>query len=197
MRSLNLSSPGVLNWPVLRSSLLRSLILVLAFAVGGVIAASPGATPTLAAPASERPAWLDLPLADARTGETFTLGSFVGKTVYVEPMATWCTNCRQQLGVVRDVHAQLDPDRYVFVGLSVETDLPSEELARYADAQGWPWTFAVMSPELLQQLSATYGLTIGNPPSTPHFIIGPDGTTSELSTGIHPAPEILTDLAPG
>jgi len=178
--------------------LLRSLLLAIVLAAGGAMAAAPsGTAPTLAAPALERPAWLDLPLADARTGETFSLGSFAGKTVYVEPMATWCTNCRQQLGVVRDVHAQLDPDRYVFVGLSVETDLPREELAHYVDEQNWPWTFAVMSPEILQQLSATYGLTIGNPPSTPHFIIGPDGTTSDLSTGIHPAQDILTDLAPG
>ncbi len=180
--------------PVIRS---LPLALTVALAAAGLLAVIPGALPTQAAPSADRPAWLDLPLTDARTGETFSLGSFAGKTVYVEPMATWCTNCRQQLGVVRDVHAQLDPDRYVFVGLSVETDLASAELARYVDEQNWPWTFAVMSPELLQQLSASYGLTIGNPPSTPHFVIDPAGAPSELSTGIHSAQEIIMDLAPG
>ena len=112
-------------------------------------------------------------------------------------MATWCTTCPIQLDIVRDVRAQVDPDRYVFVALSVETDLASADLAAYADQKNWPWTFAVMSPELLQQLSDTYGLTIGNPPSTPHFVIDPDGTISDLSTGIHPAQDIIMDLAPG
>lgn len=157
--------------------------------------AAPGPVPV--ALAAEHPAWMDLPLTDARTGAAFTLGSFDGKTVYVEPMATWCTTCPIQLDIVRDVRAQVDPDRYVFVALSVETDLPSADLATYADQKNWPWTFAVMSPELLQQLSDTYGLTIGNPPSTPHFVIGPGGTTSDLSTGIHPAQDIIMDLAPG
>ena len=173
------------------------LLLVPGLTPSGLAATSPLALPAPVALAAERPAWMDLPLTDARTGTTFSLGSFAGKTVYVEPMATWCTNCREQFGVVRDVHAQLDPDRYVFVGLSVETDLASSDLARYVDEQNWPWTFAVMSPDLLQQLSASYGLTIGNPPSTPHFVIDPDGTTSELSTGIHSAQDIIMDLAPG
>jgi hypothetical protein len=30
-----------------------------------------------------------LPIVDVRTGETFTLAEFAGKTVFVEPMATW------------------------------------------------------------------------------------------------------------
>ena len=30
-----------------------------------------------------------LPLVDVRSGETFTLAEFAGKTVFVEPMATW------------------------------------------------------------------------------------------------------------
>ena len=42
------------------------------------------------------------PLADARTGATFSLADLRGKTAYAEPMATWCTNCRQQMGVIRD-----------------------------------------------------------------------------------------------
>ena len=102
-------------------------------------------------------------------------------------MATWCTNCRQQLRTVRDVYTQLDAERYAFIGLSVETDLPREQLASYAEVQGWPWRFAVMTPELLQELSSTFGLTVANPPATPHFLIGPDGSTSALSTGFHSA----------
>jgi thiol-disulfide isomerase/thioredoxin len=171
------------------------LLSVLALVVAGSAVALAGLAGPDVARAAERPSWHQLTLTNARTGEPFTLADFAGKTVYVEPMATWCTNCREQLGIVRDVQAKLDPDRYVFVGLSVETDLPRETLASYADERGWPWLFAVMSPEMLQELTGTFGLTIGNPPTTPHFVIGPDGTTSALSTGIHPADDLLRDLA--
>ena len=146
-------------------------------------------------PAAARPDWHALPLMDARTGQTFTLADLDGKTVYVEPMATWCTNCRGQMGLIRDqVLAQLDPERTVLVGLSVETDLPPEKLAAYVDAQGFSWTFAVMTPDLLQALSTQFGLTVANPPAIPHFVIGPDGTTSDLRTGFHTADKLLAEL---
>jgi thiol-disulfide isomerase/thioredoxin len=154
------------------------------------------AAPMSAAPAAERPAWHYLPLTDAQSGQTFTLADFDGKTVYVEPMATWCTNCRQQLSVIRDqVRAQVDPERVVFVGLSVETNLASETLASYTSTHGFDWTFAVMTPELLQDLASTFGRTVANPPAVPHFVIGLDGTTSDLSTGHHSAEHLLTMLA--
>ena len=73
---------------------------------------------------AQNTSWQDLPLTDARTGETFTLGG-LGGYVYAEPMATWCSNCRQQLGNVRDAAAQLGGDEVTFVALSVETSLKS------------------------------------------------------------------------
>jgi thiol-disulfide isomerase/thioredoxin len=153
--------------------------------------------PTVAAsaPAAERPGWHYLPLTDATSGQSFTLADFAGKTVYVEPMATWCTNCRQQMSVIRDqLRAQVDPERIVFVGLSVETNLASETLASYTSTHGFDWTFAVMTPELLQDLASTFGRTVTNPPAVPHFLIGPDGTTSDLSTGHHSADRLLEQL---
>jgi hypothetical protein len=155
----------------------------------------PAGAPFLRTAAADRPDWLALPLVDARTGQTFTLADLAGKTVYVEPMATWCTNCRQQMGTIRDgLLSQLDPERTVLLGLSVETDLPREELAAYVDTQGFSWQFAVMTPELLQALAATYGQTIANPPAVPHFLIGPDGSVGDLSTGFHTADQLLGEL---
>lgn len=137
-------------------------------------------------------AWQQLVLTNARTGETFTFADFAGKTVFVEPMATWCSNCRQQLGNVSAAKAQLNSDEVVFVALSVETNISDAELAQYADAAGFDWLFAVATPELLQALVSTFDRTITNPPSTPHFIIRPDGSTTALVTGIEP-PELLIE----
>lgn len=151
---------------------------------------------TVTALAAERPSWHSLPLTNARTGESFTLADLAGKTVYVEPMATWCTNCRMQMRIIRDqVKGQVDPDRVMFLGLSVETEIAPETLATYVDQQGFDWTFAVMSPELLQALATEFGRTIANPPAIPHFLVSPDGTTSGLSTGLHTADALLAQLS--
>ena len=141
--------------------------------------------------------WRSLHLTDARTGETFTLGGLTGQTVYVEPMATWCSNCRRQLGNVRDAVSQLKAnDKVTFVALSVETTLKADELARYAKQQGFDFKFAVMSPEILRALAADFGQTIAVPPSTPHFVIYPDGTTSKLMTGFSSPGAIIAAVQP-
>lgn len=77
---------------MIRRSLFLSLVLTTLVALGGSALA-------------QSADWRTLPLTDARTGDTFTLA---GQTVYVEPMATWCVNCRQQLGRVGEAKAQLD-----------------------------------------------------------------------------------------
>lgn len=159
------------------------------------VADQPVASPLLAAPMLS---WQSLPLTDARTGASFTLADFAGKTVHVEPMATWCTNCRNQMNVIRDqVRAQVDPEQVVFVSLSVETTLAPETLAAYTATHGYDWTFAVMSQEFLQELATQYGRTVTNPPAVPHFLILPDGSTTDLSTGHHTAEKLLEKLTMG
>jgi cytochrome oxidase Cu insertion factor (SCO1/SenC/PrrC family) len=141
----------------------------------------------------EAPAWQQIELTDARTGDTFTLADFAGQPVFVEPMATWCTNCRRQLGNVREARAQIGDDA-VFIGLSLETNISDEQLAQYQSDQGFDWTFAVMTPELLQQLADAFGRSITSAPSTPHFVIRPDGSTTDLVTGIEAPDQIVQQI---
>ncbi len=142
----------------------------------------------------QRPTWQTLSLVNARTGETFTFADFEGKTVFVEPMATWCSNCRQQLGNVRNAREQLVNENVIFVALSVEAGLGNDVLASYADDNGFDWYFAVVSTDLLAELVTIFGRTVTNPPSTPHFIIRPDGTTTTLKTGIESTDDIVAQI---
>ena len=139
----------------------------------------------------ERPAWQSLPLTNAQTGESFTLADFAGKTVYVEPFATWCTNCRQQMGNVNTARANFGDD-VVFIALSVETNIGNEALVEYANKYGFDFIYAVMSPDLLRELVALHGQSITNPPATPHFVIRADGSTTDLSTGIEDVEGVTT-----
>ncbi|WP_420642845.1 SCO family protein [Candidatus Leptofilum sp.] len=141
---------------------------------------------------SDLPLWMTTTLTDVRTGDTFTFADFAGKTVFVEPMATWCTNCRRQLGNVSAARAALgDTEDVIFVSLSVETRLSNENLASYTDETDFHWAFAVLTPEALVSLADTFGQTVTNPPSTPSFIIRPDGTTTDLETGFEEPDQLL------
>jgi thiol-disulfide isomerase/thioredoxin len=142
---------------------------------------------------TDLPLWQTLPMTNVATGESFTLADFQGKTVFVEPMATWCSNCRMQQGNIIPARLQLGDD-VVFIGLSLETNLPDEDLARYARDNGFNWTYAVMSAELLSELADEFGRVITSAPSTPHFIIRADGSFTELSTGIDSPAEIVAKI---
>lgn len=147
------------------------------------------------APVVEPGDWQTIAFTDARTGETFTLADFAGKTVFVESMATWCSNCRSQMRNLREAIARLNSDDYVFIGLSVETNISAADLAAYVDRQEFDWTFAVLSPDALTTLSEVFGRSFTNPPATPHFVIKPDGTTDGLVVGrIHTVDELVAEL---
>ncbi len=139
-------------------------------------------------------AWTSIELVDARTGETFRFADFAGKTVFVEPMATWCTNCRRQLPNVEAARTQLDPEQYVFVGLSVAENVDNATLAQYVNEQGWNFAFVAAPETLTQGLVDSFGRTVVTPPSTPHFIIRPDGSLSEIRTGSHSTEELIAEL---
>ncbi len=142
------------------------------------------------------PAWMTTELTDACSGETFALTDFVGKTVYIEAMATWCPPCRDQLARVKEATTQLPEEErgeIVVVALSSEVDLPPETLAEYAASNDFPFIFAVMPVEMLQTMADELGQEITVPPAMPHLIIAPDGTIGELHTGTT-SPEDLLKL---
>lgn len=161
----------------------KQILLSLLLALVGVLAYG-----------QERPAWQSVELTNAATGETFTLGGFEGQTVFVEPMATWCSNCQTQLGNVDAAMAQAG-ENAVFVALSVEGDLADEALAEYAERNGFDMIFAVTPTELLQGLVDEFGRGITSPPSTPHFLIRGDGSTTGLTTGRKSTEAVLELIA--
>jgi hypothetical protein len=156
-------------------------------------AATPPAEPA-AASDHEAPVWMTTELTDACSGQSFTLADFAGKTLYVEPMATWCTNCYGQLTRVRDAVAQIpaaERSEIVLVALSSEIGLPREDLARYAQKSGFPMIFAVMPEPMLKAMVDDLGREVAVPPAMPHLIVGPDGTIGELHTGGTSADDLL------
>ncbi|MBA3451403.1 MAG: redoxin domain-containing protein [Chloroflexia bacterium] len=149
-------------------------------------AATPEAGDAGARTIDENPVWLTAELTDACSGETFALTDFAGKTLLVGTMATWCGECHAQLTRLTEAAAQIPAalrEDIVLVALSLETDLPPEDLAAYAVKNEFPFVFAVLPVETVRALAADFGQVVTVPPSTPHVIIAPDGAIGELRTG--------------
>ncbi len=60
--------------------------------------------------------------------------------ILLEPMAVWCTNCRAQMHEVTRAHETAD---FQSVSLDVDLSETAQDLAAYADREGWDWRFAV------------------------------------------------------
>lgn len=145
-------------------------------------AETPTETTGLATPAVDLAPWQTIEITDV-DGASFTLGDLAGRPVFVEAFATWCSNCRSQLRTTQAAAASLG-DEAAFVALSVETSLSAEDVADYAEDNGFTsMRFAVMTPELLAAFVDAYGNSAVNPPSTPHVVIGASGAAGELGTG--------------
>jgi len=148
---------------------------------------------TMADARLDLPAWQTIEIVDV-DGETFTLADFIGTPVLVETFATWCSNCRAQLGDTQQAAAALGDDAEV-VALSVETSISADEVAEYAADNGFiDIRFAVMGPELLAELADAFGTTVANPPSTPKFVIDAAGDATELLTGPESVEDIVANL---
>lgn len=173
-------------WPILVSAL--------------VLSACSTSTPvpvTSGQPAAGDPsanALLEHELTDVRSGERFTLGQLAGDgPVLVETMAIWCTTCLAQQREVVQAHALAD---FHTVGIDVDPNERPDDLAEYADREGFDWRFAMADATLVDLLTDAYGFAVTNPPSTPTFVIYPDGQVRALEFGrVRSAEELVAELA--
>ena len=87
-------------------------------------------------------ALLAVELTDVRSGETFTLGELAvtDGPVLLEPMAVWCSSCRSQQHEIIGAH---DLAEFTSVSLDVDLSEAPDDLASYADREGFDWAFAM------------------------------------------------------
>lgn len=151
-------------------------------AAGGSATAEPD--PTTGSSDGDLPAdpLLATQLTDVRSGEHFTLADLAAEgPILMEPMAVWCTNCRAQMHEVARAH---DAARFVSVSLDVDLSETAQDLAAYADREGWDWRFAMASPELYRLLQDRFGDAATYPPATPLIVMERDGSVRALDFGV-------------
>ena len=155
-----------------------------------VSTSSPSAGPSSALHSSPEP-WRTAALTDVRSGAVLHLADLSGKVLFVEGVATWCPPCLEQQAEAQTALAHLDPTRVTWISLDIDPSEDVPTLLRYANGHGFPWTFAIASPELLRFLADRFGDRVLLPPETPVVVVAPDGTATLTEHGIKRADRLL------
>jgi thiol-disulfide isomerase/thioredoxin len=136
---------------------------------------------------------LDYELIDVRSGDRFTLRQLTSdRAVLVETMAVWCITCLSQQRAVVQAHALAG---FHSVGIDVDPNERADDLAAYAEREGFDWPFAMADAGLVKLLTDAYGFAVTNPPSTPTFVITTDGRIRALEFGrVRSAQELVAEL---
>lgn len=146
----------------------------------------------------EADALLAVLLTDVRSGESFTLGELAASDgpVLLEPMAVWCTTCLSQQRQIVEAHAEGD---FTSVSLDVDLSETPEQLAEFADREGFDWRFAMADADLYRLLQERFGVAVTNPPSTPLIVVDADGTVRplEFGRGVRGAGDLLAEIGAG
>ena len=98
----------------------------------------------------------------------------------LETMAIWCTNCRGQQHQVVDAHGLAEFDS---ISLDVDPNERADDLAEYAEREGFDWRFAVADADLAGMLRDRFGTAVLNPPSMPKILFRTDGSAELIGLG--------------
>ncbi len=140
-------------------------------------------------------AWATAELTDAARGETFRLADFAGRTVIIETMAIWCTNCKRQQEAVYEGLARLETDAVTYVLLDVDPSETAAALVAYRESNGFDGIYAVAGDEVARALAAEFGDQVLNPPATPMIVIDRNGAVTLTEYGHHRSPDEVVALA--
>lgn len=165
-----------------------SALLVVVFVAAACSAPAPGAG---GSGASGQDAWRTEALTDVVTGTEFTIADLEGKVVAIEAMAIWCTNCRFQQRAAQVALDELGSSDVVYISVDVDPNERAEDLAAYAQREGFDWPFVVAGPDLSRSLAASFGDQILSPPATPLVVLNPDGEVVAQHIGITSADRLV------
>lgn len=160
------------------------------------VPALPASVPTAVATPAPKPDWFSIPLADVRTGKTFTINDFAGKVVLVQTILQWCSRCAYQQHEVTLMNTLLDhPDDLVSVSLDVDLQEDAASLKKYVDHFGFDWYFAVAPLAVTRALGNLYSAEYLNPPLEPMLVIDRNGDVYGLPYGFKSADVLSNTLA--
>lgn len=179
-----------------RTKRITILLIATTLLIGGLLALQlTGAQPDTASSGEEilLPAWAQVELIDAVSGDAFRISDYAGKPILVESFAVWCSICLRQQ---REMDQLIELAGDAIVHISLDTD-PNEDLSKVRDhalRNEFSWLYAVAPIEMTQALIEEFGLTVVNAPRAPVILIEADGTARLLPNGVKSAETLLEEI---
>ncbi len=174
------------------TAIIISLILILGCAQQG----SPTPAPAPAPGTATVPGWMEIELTDVATGETFKISDFIGKPILLESFAVWCPTCLAQQKEIKKVK-QVDGENVIHISLDTDPNEDAQKVREHLERNGLDWYFAVSPVELTQALIDEFGLNFVSAPRAPVVLIGKDGSTRFLRSGVKSAEELISEIEKG
>lgn len=144
-------------------------------------------------PATQSADWQNISLKDVRTGRTFTVADFKGKTVILETFAVWCPTCTKQQREIKKLHSEIG-DEFVSITLDVDPNESEAQVKEHLKRNGFDWLYAIAPPELTKLLIDEFGTIIVNAPSAPVVLISEDGDARLLGRGVKSAEKLKEEI---
>ncbi len=170
-----------------------------------LVACSPGTSSMITASNStmsspeptETPAWVNVPITDAKTGKSFTVSDLKDKVVLVEGIATWCPTCWAQGKEIKKLKEELNAgDEFVVISLAMDRKEDAGVLNEYASTAGFDWFFVTSTTEIYRDIGNRYGATYLDPTLVPLFIVDKQGNIQNFRKGKMPAEELKSLIQP-
>lgn len=146
--------------------------------------------------AEQKNDWKNIELKDARTGSSYKIVDFKGKTVLLESFAVWCPLCLKQQQIIQQLEQQSAGE---IISISLDTD-PNEEqeiVKQHAISNNFNWYFSVSPKQMTDALINEFGLTVVHAPSTPVILICADQKTRLLGKGVKSAEKLQEEISKG
>lgn len=126
--------------------------MILGVVIIGIFLISAGAVAAVLSTASDRVP--DIAMKDVG-GNEFSLSDFQGKVVFLEFMATWCSDCQKLTKEMKDVYSHFGDD-IIMISLDIDHDEDPDLLRDYAHKNNAKWIFAF--PEDINSILTTFNI---------------------------------------
>jgi thiol-disulfide isomerase/thioredoxin len=108
-------------------------------------------------------------------GKALDANTLKGKVIFLNLWATWCGPCRVEMPSIQNLYGSIDPDKVVFVMLSLDTEENFQKVVKFVKDKEFTFPVYVLDGELPEQLQ------VSSIPTT--FIISKDGKIKSKKVG--------------
>ena len=140
--------------------------------------------------------WREMPLSDARTGDTFAVSDYASTTTLIESFAVWSPTSRNQKEELQKIADELGND-IVIISLDTERNEDAARVSEYARNAPFSWHISKAPDEMVELLIKEYGIEVINSPSMPMVLICQDSQSVLLPQGFKEAAKLRTEISQG